>query len=170
MISMVIDSDYQCVCISDLPPVYKHNGRVASEYSGCNAFDHICEGKDAWKMAIDQCLATQEDRTCEFCNEFDGVVSRWRAMMRYVEVGRVLVTIHSVPYAIHKLSSRERDVLAEVALGKTNSQVAGSLGISLSTVEKHRSHIRQTLNLSTEQELQLTAWIVANPDIFNDLR
>lgn len=71
--------------------------------------------------------------------------------------------------SIHKLSSREREVFHEVAQGKTNAQVAESLDISLSTVEKHRSNIRQTLNLSTEQELHLAAWMMANPDIFNDL-
>ena len=89
--------------------------------------------------------------------------------MRYLETDRVLVTIRRVPSAIHELSDRERDVLNEVARGKTNAQVAESLGISLSTVEKHRNRIRQTLNLSNEQELHLTAWMVANPDIFHGL-
>ena len=169
MIAMVVNSGYQCVCMSDVPPVYKNNGRVPADYSGCDTFDHISEGQEDWKLAIDHCLFTQEDTGCEFVNEFEAVISRWRASMRYLESDRVLVTMARVPSDIHKLSAREQDVLKEVALGKSNSQVAESLNISLSTVEKHRSHIRQTLHLESEQELQLSAWMVANPDIFHQL-
>ena len=39
------------------------------------------------------------------------------------------------------LSSREREVLVEVAAGLSNKQVARGLGISESTVRNHLSHI-----------------------------
>ena len=168
MIAMVVDGNYRCLSMSDLPPK-KNNGRVPLDYSGCDTFDHISEGHESWKAAIDCCLSTEKNTDCEFCNTFENAVSRWRGYMQYVEPNRVLVTLRNIPFSIHNLSSREKDVLSEVAEGKTNSQVAESLSIALSTVEKHRSHIRQTLDLSSEQELQLTAWIVVNPDIFNDL-
>ncbi len=169
MIAMVVNSDYQCLCMSDIPPVYKNSGRVAADYSDTDTIVHISEGQEEWKSAIDRCISTEQDTECEFCNEFDSVVSRWRASMRYLESDRVLVTMARVPSDIHKLSAREHDVLKEVALGKSNSQVADSLSISLSTVEKHRSHIRQILHLESEQQLQLSAWMVANRDIFHDL-
>tara|TARA_Y100001978_G_C23696253_1_gene437745 strand:- start:2368 stop:2880 length:513 start_codon:yes stop_codon:yes gene_type:complete len=169
MIAMVVNSQYRCLVMSDLPPVYKSDGHSADDYTGCDTLDHVSEGQDVWKAAIDNCLSERVDTSCEFCNEYNSVVSRWRATMRYLETDRVLVTIRRVPSAIHELSDRERDVLNEVARGKTNAQVAESLGISLSTVEKHRNRIRQTLNLSNEQELHLTAWMVANPDIFHGL-
>ena len=169
MIAMVVNSGYQCVCISDVPPVYKNNGHVAADYSDTDTVVHISEGQDEWTSAIDLCLSTRQDTGCEFVNEFETVIARWRASMRYLESDRVLVTMARVPSDIHKLSAREHDVLKEVALGKSNSQVADSLSISLSTVEKHRSHIRQTLHLESEQELQLSAWMVANPDIFHQL-
>lgn len=169
MIAMVVNGGYQCVCMSDVPPVYKNNGHAAADYSGCDTFEHISEGKEGWKLAIDLCLSTRQDTGCEFVNEFGAVIARWRACMRYLESDRVLVTMARLPSDIHKLSAREHDVLKEVAFGKSNSQVADSLSISLSTVEKHRSHIRQTLHLGSEQELQLSAWMVANPDIFHQL-
>ncbi|MDG2208264.1 MAG: helix-turn-helix transcriptional regulator [Pirellulales bacterium] len=169
MIAMVVDGSYQCLSMSDIPPTHKKAGKLRAEYSNSNTLTHISEGIDEWKEAIDQCLATQEDTKCELCNEFAGVSTRWRAELCYLEPDRVLATFRRLPSAIHLLTDRERDVLDAVATGKTNAQVAEALGISLSTVEKHRHHIRQTLNLSSEQELHLTAWLVANPDILHAL-
>ena len=169
MIALIVDSKYQCVLISDLPITHKEQGKVRSEYTGASTLDHISEGIEDWKAAVDNCFLTKSEAKCEFCNEFAGVSTRWRATMFYVEAERVLVALRRVPTAIHQLSDRERDVLGEVAKGKTNAQVAEALGISLSTVEKHRNRIRQTLKLSSEQELHLTAWMVANPDIFHAL-
>ena len=169
MIAMVVDSKYRCLLMSDIPPIYKSDGHSADDYTGCDTLEYVSEGKQEWVAAIDHCLSTKEDATCEFCNEYNSVVSRWCATIRYLETNRVLITIRRVPSAIHELSQRERDVLSQVAQGKSNAQAAEALGISLSTVEKHRNRIRQTLNLSNEQELHMTAWMVANPDIFHAL-
>ena len=169
MIAMVVDGSYRCLGMSDIPPAHKKAGKHRAEYTGSNTLEHISEGREEWKAAIDQCLSTQEDTTCEFCNEYAGVNTRWQAQLCYLEPDRVLVTFRRLPSAIHLLTERERDVLDAVANGKSNAQVAEALGISLSTVEKHRHHIRQTLNLSSEQELHLTAWLVANPDILHAL-
>ena len=169
MIAMVVDGSYQCLGMSDIPITHKKAGKNRAEYSDTTTLDHVSEGIEEWKAAIDQCLSTQEDTKCEFCNEFAGVSTRWRAELCYLEPDRVLATFRRLPSAIHLLTDRERDVLNQVAMGKTNAQVAEVLGISLSTVEKHRHHIRQTLNLSSEQELHLTAWLVANPDILHSL-
>ena len=169
MIAMVVDRAYRCVVMSDIPPVYKDAGRSADDYRGQDTLEHISEGEQEWRAAIDHCLSTHEDTSCEFYNEYQSVSSLWRAEVRYLDTDRVLVTIQRLPSAIHQLSQRERDVLNEVAKGKSNAQAAETLGISLSTVEKHRNRIRQTLKLSSEQELHMTAWMVANPDIFHSL-
>lgn len=46
-----------------------------------------------------------------------------------------------------RLTSRETEVLQLVAEGKANKQVAGVLGISIKTVEKHRQHVMDKLNI-----------------------
>ena len=51
------------------------------------------------------------------------------------------------------LSERELEVLRLIALGHTNSEIAGSLYLSVRTVESHRAHIQQKLRLSTRAEL-----------------
>lgn len=51
------------------------------------------------------------------------------------------------------LSRREREVLAMVCSGQTNREVAGKLGLSVSTVETHRKHIIEKLDLHSTADL-----------------
>jgi len=51
------------------------------------------------------------------------------------------------------LSHREVEVLGLIALGHTNSEIAGQLFLSVRTVETHRAHIQQKLRVSTRAEL-----------------
>jgi DNA-binding NarL/FixJ family response regulator len=46
-----------------------------------------------------------------------------------------------------RLTSRETEVLQLVAEGQANKQVASTLGISIKTVEKHRQHLMDKLNI-----------------------
>ncbi|MGD0649827.1 MAG: response regulator transcription factor [Verrucomicrobiia bacterium] len=48
---------------------------------------------------------------------------------------------------VARLSSREAEVLQLIAEGEPNKQVAGELGISIKTVEKHRQSLMQKLNI-----------------------
>jgi two-component system, NarL family, response regulator NreC len=51
------------------------------------------------------------------------------------------------------LSSREREVLQLIAEGKTNKEIAGSLNLSVYTVDAHRDRIMEKLNLHSAGEL-----------------
>ena len=51
------------------------------------------------------------------------------------------------------LTEREVDVLRLIALGHTNTEIAGQLFLSTRTVETHRAHIQQKLRRSTRAEL-----------------
>jgi len=51
------------------------------------------------------------------------------------------------------LSERELSVLRLIALGYTNSEIAGELHLSVRTVESHRAHIQQKTRRSTRAEL-----------------
>lgn len=51
------------------------------------------------------------------------------------------------------LSPRETEVLKLMALGHTNREIADDLGLSVRTVETHRSHVQQKLGLSSRPEL-----------------
>lgn len=55
------------------------------------------------------------------------------------------------------LTEREKEILQLVAEGKSNKEVATFLNISLYTVETHRTHIMQKLNLHNTAEIVLYA-------------
>jgi len=55
------------------------------------------------------------------------------------------------------LTSREQEILQLLAEGKANKEVASTLNISPYTVETHRGHILQKLNLHNPAELILYA-------------
>ena len=52
-----------------------------------------------------------------------------------------------------ELSEREQEVLRLIALGLTNAEIGERLYVSVRTVETHRAHIHQKLNLRTRAEL-----------------
>src|ERR1700756_3274597 len=54
---------------------------------------------------------------------------------------------------IDLLTSREREVLQMLAEGKTNKEIAGVLNLSVYTVDAHRGHIMEKLNLHSINEL-----------------
>lgn len=51
------------------------------------------------------------------------------------------------------LSPRETEVLKLMALGHTNREIGEQLSLSVRTVETHRAHIQQKLNLSSRPQL-----------------
>jgi DNA-binding NarL/FixJ family response regulator len=55
------------------------------------------------------------------------------------------------------LTMREREILQLAAEGRSNKEIANLLNVSFYTVETHRSHILQKLNLHTVPELILYA-------------
>jgi DNA-binding NarL/FixJ family response regulator len=50
---------------------------------------------------------------------------------------------------IRILSPREREVIRFLALGKTNKAISSILGISVKTVDSHRSKIKLKLNIDS---------------------
>jgi DNA-binding NarL/FixJ family response regulator len=55
------------------------------------------------------------------------------------------------------LTPRERAVLRSIAGGQTNKRIARELGISIKTVEKHRSNVMRKLDLHNSAALALFA-------------
>jgi two-component system NarL family response regulator len=58
------------------------------------------------------------------------------------------------------LTSREQTILLELAMGKSNKDVAAGLNISVRTVETHRNNIRRKLDISSTAGL--TRYALAN--------
>ncbi len=67
-----------------------------------------------------------------------------------------------------KLTSRESEVMQLVAEGSANKQVAAELGISIKTVEKHRQHVMDKLNI--HETAGLTRYAIAQGIIENSVQ
>lgn len=60
-------------------------------------------------------------------------------------------------FDIHELTSREEDVIKQIARGLSNNQIAEELTISVTTVRTHISHILQKLSLENRTQLAIFA-------------
>ena len=90
----------------------------------------------------DELLKIVEGSTAEI-----HLLSVYFQQMAHYFIVRDKITIHSVP-----LKQREKDCLKWAASGKTNSEIAQILGISIKTVEAHFSNCYRKLNaISREQ-------------------
>jgi DNA-binding NarL/FixJ family response regulator len=58
---------------------------------------------------------------------------------------------------VQSLTPREREVFQLLALGKSNKEVAKSLGMSLGTAKKHRENLQRKLDCHSAAELALLA-------------
>jgi two-component system invasion response regulator UvrY len=90
--------------------------------------------------------------------ELVDAVHRIASGVRYVgeEVAQMLASAVAgdAPGAPHeRLSDREFEVLRMLASGKTVSQVADSLALSVKTVSTHRARILQKMGMKTNAEL-----------------
>ena len=55
--------------------------------------------------------------------------------------------------ASHKLTSREQEVLHDIALGYSNKEIAEKLGISVKTIETHKNSSMQKLGLTSRRDI-----------------
>jgi FixJ family two-component response regulator len=61
--------------------------------------------------------------------------------------------IHNLQERYHALTKREREVMALVASGMLNKQIAGEIGASEATVKIHRGHVMQKMQAGSIVEL-----------------
>jgi two-component system response regulator NreC len=74
---------------------------------------------------------------------------------RYVHpsLGAALASPTAGGGPLAELTVREREILRLLALGHTNQEIAEQLSISINTVQAHRSHIIDKLNLHSRADL-----------------
>jgi len=69
------------------------------------------------------------------------------AIAKHLEHQKTLDRSGNLKTRAGQLTSREMEVLQLIAEGKANKETASELGIGLKTVEKHREHLMEKLNI-----------------------
>jgi DNA-binding NarL/FixJ family response regulator len=85
-------------------------------------------------------------------------VAAGRTYLCPLVAGVVVQTLVRASHAVQParspvLTPREREVLQLLAEGKSTKQIAGTLGVSVKTVETHRSRIMDKLDVHSVPEL-----------------
>ena len=127
------------------------------------------EGNLCWDVVGG--LTTRRDAVCvpgcatKLCTDPDGVVDHGEVMVRGQRVRMVChtvgdnVVVQMSPSVSRLMSPREREVLALVAQGNNNSEVAHALGIGEGTVRTHMENLRGKLNARTRAQAVAIAMI-----------
>jgi DNA-binding CsgD family transcriptional regulator len=90
------------------------------------------------------------------------IADRFDAATGYLLLRKESEAVRADQLASLPLTRREREVLAFVAAGKTNAEIAGILGNSARTVQKHMEHVFQKLGVETRTAAAVRALTAAD--------
>jgi PAS domain S-box-containing protein len=123
-------------------PVITHQHRVV-----------LADGRTAWHQWSHRALFNREGTVAEFqsvgCDVTDRRRKEERLRDRDVAAAR-----------LGALTGRERNVMSLVVAGDANKVIARKLGVSIKTIEKHRSSVMKKLNIRSVAELVRIALLV----------
>lgn len=99
------------------------------------------------KTAYSHAIALETPQELEAMALLDGTARHWRIWIDPVNASPVVAITRAVQVReeIKLLTPREREILPLLAQDLTSEQIAQQLGISTTTVETHRNHLRQKL-------------------------
>ncbi|TIQ23088.1 MAG: response regulator transcription factor [Mesorhizobium sp.] len=86
-----------------------------------------------------------------------------RAIARDADARRISVEVAVIEARLSKLTPREREVLALVAAGRLNKQIAGELGTSEKTIKVHRGRVMEKMGVRTVADLVRLLHAVERP-------
>lgn len=110
------------------------------------AVDHIVSGADAYlSFHVDQGDLVQSVRNVM---QYGLIISE-----DIVPMVRERLANDEFSSMLARVTSREREILREVAMGKNNKEIATELNISCDTVRTHLRHIYRKLNLDNRSAL-----------------
>ncbi len=128
---------------------------------GCEHAQGMAESRDARRTlreAVRRLGVERRPAPSEEGSRPELLSGRWSLVDRFDSDGRRFVVAYRNPRGVldpRRLSERERDVAARIALGKSQKCVASELGIRVSTVARVAANVTQKLGLRSTRELPL---------------
>ncbi len=173
VICCISAGDGEIQWLSDVHPDYRKAGITANSLVGDSIWDYIDDNKEAIQEACG-CSRPQDQTidpsSVECVVTIKDISSRWILSVEQIEPvvnqsqRQIIIIATSIPFNLPDLTPRECDVFSLLSHGYTSAGIGERLGISASTVDKHRVKIKSALELSHEHELQLAARQVENRD------
>ena len=114
--------------------------------------------------AVTNCFESRVDQHCEVCLLLGQTRSRWRMQMVPFSDSELMITGTALPVKLGELSERELEVLRHIAQERSTKDIAEWLGISKSTVEKHRHRIRRVLGISSSLKMAVLSCVIFRAD------
>jgi two-component system response regulator DctR len=71
-------------------------------------------------------------------------------------------SLREVQHRLEQLTQREQEVMHQILAGKLNKVIADELGIAMRTVEVHRSHIFEKMQVRSAVELSQVLGLLGN--------
>ena len=152
MIIQILDSEDRIAYQSGLHPSDTAQGLKIDDIIGQPIWDWVADKPERYRDAITQCRNTGDQQHCDLSINVNGKIHRWLVVLDRFN-NYLIVKATSIPVNMEDLSEREKEVLQLLSEHLLSSQIARRLGITVSTVEKHRSKIRHTLGLKDELSL-----------------
>ncbi len=139
----------QLASVSPENPMVVHEQRVVKP-----------DGHVAWEQWSNRALFTPDGKLVEFQSVGFDVSERRRREEHARDRDEAMAKIG-------KLSERERDVMRHVVAGDANKVIARKLGLSIKTIEKHRSSLMKKLRVRSVPELVRMALLMEESPAFS---
>lgn len=117
----------------------------------------LSEGRTVWHRWIHRALFSENGELIEFQSVGSDITERRKAEEHAREQGMARAQLAG-------LTSRERDVMKLVVAGDANKVVARKLGLSIKTIEKHRSSLMRKLRVRSVPKLVRLAMLAEAAD------
>ena len=167
MIIQILDSRDRIAYMSGLHPADTAVGLTVSDVIGQPVWPYVHRGAEQYRVAFARCCTGEGPQVCDVSIGFAGNAHRWVGKVDRFGQDQLVITADSVPENLEDLSARESEVLALLSKRLSSTKIAEKMGITVSTVEKHRSKIRSTLRLKNECALtQLASCLNGRAQLF----
>ena len=152
MSDAILDGTYVTIC-DWRGLVIWHSGRKSLVKPGDLVWRHLAnESSERAKLGFARVVSLREEATLELANKRGEHFRTWLWPLESPELAVCILSI-SIPQELKNLTRREREILGQLALGRSTREIAETLDVSASTVHTHLRRSREKLSMPSVESL-----------------